>query len=403
MTTTSQKALPAIFTLRTTMLIIMIAIMSFGALLTLLAWGPDIRSKDRAGAHAWSSSAIGYGGLVGLLELRGTEVSLSRTRQRIDQYNGLLVLTPGSAATGLEDHLPLQGPALVILPKWAGAPDPLRPKWQNDTSLRSTNTAETLVHLFDEDADITQIIPPNVVRTPYGQFQPDVAEKMQLIKSDLLETVIAAPTGTLLAKLAGEDIYILADPDLANTFGLANADNARLMLSILDNISTDRDAPIIFDTTLNGFGRSTSLLRIMLDIPFLGATLIMLCGFGLLGWRAGVRFGAPAREAIAIALGKQALADNTAALFTVTQRETRMAPGYLALTRKVTARALGAPAGLSEAELAALFDRLGPDGSGEERWTAMANGLKTPSGSRDELLDKAQRLYRWRKEKTHGY
>jgi hypothetical protein len=87
------------------------------------------------------------------------------------------------------------------------------------------------------------------------------------------------------------------------------------------------DEPIIFDATLHGFTRSENLLQMMFDIPFLGVTLVALAAALLLGWAASIRFGPPARETRAIALGKQALADNSAGLVSMARRETRMAPG----------------------------------------------------------------------------
>lgn len=406
----SERASGSAFSAKLIALVIAIAVMSFGAILTLLAWGPDLQSKDRAGDHAFSSSALGYGGLVELLKLQGREVTVSRSRQTLNGYDaGLLILTPGSAASALEDHLPMTGPVLVILPKWNGQRDALKPSWYEETELSGQYRAERILGYFedvyfdDQDTEIDRIIPPNLIRSRFGQFRPQFDERLQIIQSgDYLQTVIPVPTGALLAKIPSEDIYFLSDPDLANTFGLADPENARLMLSILQTISAKPDTPVIFDTTLNGFERSTSLLRIMLDIPFIGATLTVLCGFLLLGWAACIRFGAPVREEKAFALGKQALADNTAGLFSMTRRETRMAPGYLALSRKAIRRDLGIPPTLSEDEVNALLERLGPDEKNDLSWTSIVNAMQRPSNNRDDLLNKAQALYAWRKEKTHG-
>jgi len=393
----------ASFNPRTIAIVIAMSVMSFGGLLTLLAWGPELQSKDRAGAHAYSSSALGYAGLVKLLEFQGRTVNISRTPRMLNERGGLKILAPGVTASKLEDQLPLSGPMLVILPKWHGQRDRLKPEWQSDLFLSGVNKADRILSYFDETAEVKHLDPPNAMTVRSKTFSTVFEEKIQLIKSKELEIIIGAPGGALLARDIDSDIYFLSDPDLANNFGLASSENARLMLTILKTIDTDPTAPIVFDATLNGFERSTNLLRIMLDIPFLGATLTFLAGILLLGWAACIRFGAPEREEPAFALGKQALADNTAGLFTMTHREARMAPGYLTLSRKAVAKALGAPASLSEAELSALLDRLGPDKDSGQSWSQMADGLRAPSKTRDDLLNKAQRLYRWRKEKTHGH
>ncbi|MEO0722230.1 MAG: hypothetical protein AAFY43_08795, partial [Pseudomonadota bacterium] len=96
-----------------------------------------------------------------------------------------------------------------------------------------------------------------------------------------------------------------------------------------------------------------------------------------------------------------ALADNTAGLMSMARRETQLAPGYLNLTRRRAAKAVGAPKTLSETELAALFDRLNDDENGAQRWSDLATPMKRPAASLNDLVNKAQAIYRWRKETTH--
>jgi len=322
---TPKPKASASFNPRTIAIVIAMSVMSFGALLTLLAWGPELQSKDRAGAHAYSSSALGYAGLVKLLEFQDRTVNISRSPGMLNEHYGLSILAPGITASKLEDQMPLYGPMLIILPKWRGQADTFKPEWHREISLSGQYNAEQILSYFDEHAEIKQVAPPSQIIVSSRTISPTFEEKLQLIKSKELEILISAPGGALLARDIDHDIYFLSDPDLANNFGLANPENARLMLSILQAIDTTPKAPIVFDATLNGFERSTNLLRIMLDIPFLGATLTFLAAILLLGWAACVRFGAPEIEAPAFALGKQALADNTAGLFSMTHREARRA------------------------------------------------------------------------------
>ena len=67
--------------------------------------------------------------------------------------------------------------------------------------------------------------------------------------------------------------------------------------------------------------------------PCLGATLCLAAAALLMALQALTRFGAPRQAGRAIALGKRALADNSAALIRLARREARMAPRYLDLTR----------------------------------------------------------------------
>ncbi|MEO0882887.1 MAG: hypothetical protein AAFY34_09140 [Pseudomonadota bacterium] len=388
---------------RSVLLIIAIALMSFSAVITLLAWGPDLARNDRAGAHPYSSSAIGYGGLVKLLELRGDNISISRAPQEIERFDrGLMVLTPGWRDQALDDDVFPADPTLIILPKWWGIMDTRNKRHQRDIGLRGTNAAVDAIRPFESQVSARRSEPPGKLKTPYGTFHPKFEETLQLVQSKMLLPIISVEDGLILSRIPDTEIYVLSDPDLANTFGLANADNAKLMLSILDDIRSTPDTPIIFDATLHGFERSSSLLKSLLDVPFIGATITAIAAMLLLGWTALVRFGSPVREDRAIALGKQALTDNTAGLFAMTRRETRMAPGYLTLSRKAAARDLGAPKGLSERELTNLFDRMGEDRQSGRKWSDLAKDLQTSSLTREDLLDKAQRIWRWRKEKSDG-
>jgi hypothetical protein len=204
--------------------------------------------------------------------------------------------------------------------------------------------------------------------------------------------------GTLLAFDSERSLYILSDPDAFNTFGLANRDNARFAVQLIDYLRYDPAQPILLDATLHGFERSENLLKMMFSVPYIGVTLVALAAALLLGWAAAIRFGPPQREERAIALGKQALADNTAGLVTMARRETRMAPGFLALIRRRLAREIGAPRTLNETQVSELFDRLGPEPETGRIYSQMEADLKTPAASREDLLTKAQALYRWRKE-----
>jgi hypothetical protein len=191
---------------------------------------------------------------------------------------------------------------------------------------------------------------------------------------------------------------VLADPDMLNTFGLASRENARFAVQLMDWLRYDEAEPIIFDATLHGFVRSENLLQMMFDIPFVGATLAALFAGFLLGWAALVRFGPTTRETRVIALGKQALVDNSAGLFTMARRETRLAPGYLTMMRRRVAREIAAPRTMTEAQLSALFDRLGPEEQSGKTFSQIERGLRTASASREELMTRARELYRWRRD-----
>ncbi|MBU4568161.1 MAG: hypothetical protein KJ833_04265, partial [Alphaproteobacteria bacterium] len=284
------------------------------------------------------------------------------------------------------------------LPKWTGRTDPLNTTRQIDTELIEAGNLADQISAFYPDAEILRVEPPETVEAPYGTVavKPDL--HLQLIKHDSLEPLIEVEGGALLAYDPVHAVYVLSDPDMINTFGLASQENARFAVQLVDFLRYDADEPILLDATLHGFERSENLLKMMFSVPYIGVTLVALAAVLLLGWAATIRFGPPLAEARAIALGKQALADNSAGLVTMARRETRMAPGFLALVRRRLARQIGAPRTLSEAQVSELFDRLGPDPETGRVFSQMEADLKDPATSRDDLLAKTRALYRWRKD-----
>ena len=288
---------------------------------------------------------------------------------------------------------------LLVLPKWTGYADPLNTKWQRDTKFVDARRINDLLEQLDIDGELGRIAAPDTVSAPFGDMAVAPDLKLQVLRTDALEPIVSTDDGMLVGQFPGEDIYVLADPDMLNTFGLARIENARFALRLVDHVRPYYEhEPVYFDVTLHGFARSENLLQMVFDIPFIGATLIALASAGLLGWSAFMRFGPPDREARAIALGKQALADNSAGLVTMARREMRMAPGYVHMIKRRTARDVGAPATLTDEQITKLFDRLGPEETSQRRFSELAADLNGPIASRVYLLQKIRNLYRWRQQ-----
>jgi len=388
------------FSTRVMAILIIVAAFSFGAVLVMAGWAPELRDRNRAGDHPYSTSALGYAGFVRLLENAGYPVKVSRLDSDLDSRSwGLMIVTLPAygSVTVLEDRS-LQPATLVVLPKWTGRSDPLNAARQADTRFIEARDLNDQLSGIYPDAEILRVPVPASIETPFGAapIKPDV--RLQLLKDASLEPVIAVGDGALLAYDPGRSVYLLSDPDVFHTFGLAERENARFAVQLVDFLRQDSSEPILLDATLHGFERSENLLKMMFSVPYVGVTLVALAAALLLGWAATIRFGPPLLEARAIALGKQALADNSAGLVTMARREARMAPGFLALVRRRLAREIGAPRTLSETQVSDMFDRLGPDPETGRVFSQMEAELKEPATGRDDLLAKARALYRWRKE-----
>ena len=114
------------------------------------------------------------------------------------------------------------------------------------------------------------------------------------------------------------------------------------------------------------------------------------------------RFGTPAAPPPAFALGKEALAGNTADLIRVMGREPAMARRYAQVTRNIVLRAAGVRRDLSAEQVRILFKGLERDLPAEERFAALAAESAQPL-TRAHMLGVAQRLYQWRRGITHEH
>lgn len=390
------------FSTRVVAALITVAAISFGAVLVMAGWAPELRDRNRAGDHPYSTSALGYAGLVRLLETAGYNVKVSRLESDLESRGGgLMIMTlPAYGSVAVLEARSLQPVTLAVLPKWTGRTDPLNTARQADTRFIEARDLNDQLGGPYPDAEILRVGVPASIETPFGAatLKPDI--RLQLIRAASLETIIGAGDGALLAYDPARSLYILSDPDIFHTFGLAQRENARFAVQLVDFLREEAGEPILLDATLHGFERSGNLLKMMFSLPYIGVTLVALAAALLLGWAATIRFGPPLAEARAIAPGKQALADNSAGLVTMARREARMAPGFLALVRRRLAREIGAPRTLSEAQVSDLFDRLGPDPETGRVFSEMERELKEPAASRDDLLARTQALYRWRRQIT---
>lgn len=381
-----------------------VGLLAFIAVFALIGWAPELASKNRAGQSAYSNSAIGYGGLVKLLEADGQDVSISRLNSTVRYAPGFLIITvPPNGFSRAEDFDidEVSEPVLYVLPKWYGRVDRQKRNWYDDTELMNRSAVERVADEFDEDIKIWRLRNPGTLDTSFGEHRPNFGQKMQVIESEILDPLIKTAGGILLARVPDAEVYILSDPDLLNTFGLAKRENAAFGLGLIDWLN-EYDQPIILDATVHGFARDENLLKLIFDVPFVGATLLAIATALLIGWAAFVRFGPPQREARTIAYGKRALADSSAGLISMGRREGKMAPSYLRLTRRLLMRSLKLPAKLPAAALDTLLNRLAKQKKLDQTWSDHTARLSSSARNRDDLRDKAAALWRWRKDISDG-
>ena len=386
----------------------MVAVGAFALLFYVVfsAYAPDYSGEGDGRTNAFSRSAVGFAGLVSFLRAQGVPVLISQGLNE-EEYEkaSLIVLTPSLNNRGAEILAVTDiEPQLIILPKWIAAPDPLRAGWVRNAGL------------FDEDAIVERILEP-ISQSRLSQAigtQPVVLrnglngseamsgsiESIQTISGNQWVGYVSdGMNRAVVARQEGTEIYVLSDPDLMNTHGLNDLATARLAAEIIEGIRQG-NGPVIFDVTLSGYRRSPNLLRLVFEPPLLGATLCALLAALLMGVHAAVRFGAPQEGGRVLALGKQALADNSAALIAMVGREHRIVPRYAAAIRRRVARIVGVPPDTRDDVLNDLLDR---QRRRNDPAPPLADLIAEAQRAKDasDALRAARKLYRWRRGMIH--
>jgi hypothetical protein len=394
------------FSPMTMLVLVLVGVISFTGLAVLSAYAPELRKGDDGGGHALSRSSVGFGALARLLGLMGEPVLTSRGDLPVSAEEGLLVLTPsaGMSPVPLErkDHI---GPTLIVLPKWMSASDAKHRGWV--TTLGGNEAGQALSALpapMRKDLKLSEAKGKRLVRLrrPNGEAfgAPVTIEASRTLSGPGWTPVLLDQNGETVLAMHGDSwTYVLADPDYLNTQGLKTAEGALTAVAML-NLIRDEDSPVVFDVTLHGFKRTRSLMRLILEPPLVGATLVAAALALLAGAQAFARFGPPLRSRRAVALGKAALADNTAGLVRLARREHRMAPLYARLILASAARAIGAPRGLDELELEAFLDRVSRLVGATHTYSALAERARAASPS--DLMAVARDLHTWKQELIRG-
>jgi hypothetical protein len=396
------------FSPRTILALVAVGLVSFSGLAVLAAYAPELRTGGDPGAHALSSSAVGFKGAVIMLQAEGAPTVVSRATPKKNSAD-LLILTPQMDTTEQNlEPFALQSRKLIVLPKWTVAAQPLHPGFVNKLGVWENSQAATA--LLNRYAKTTEMLRRTGVSRPVLRGDPSFGADAVLPLGDVDRLQTVAPGGEWDPMLSDEQgdivlgrsrtqdgVYLLADPDLLNNQGLANLDNARAGMAIINTLRAGQG--VSFDVTLNGFTRGRGIGRLVLEPPWLAATLCGVAAALLMGLHGLARFGPTLTRGRAIALGKRALVDNSAGLVRMARREPELAPAYATLTRSLIRRYVGAgdraaTGGENDRWLADLASQRGA--AAPDDLTREAERAQT----RDDLLAIGRKLYLWRLEIT---
>ena len=383
--------------------LIVAGLVGFVALVLLLAFGNQIGPVHDSRAPALSVAGNGFKGLVTLVgHFRQVGEIGGRAELGVDN----LVVVALDGRTRPEDvarllELRRDKPTLLILPKWLTVPDPDHRAW---VRALGPGAGDTLAPQIVGKAQLRvspQAVSPDRFAT--GQdflegVQAPVPGYAQTIGGGELRPLLTLPNGdALIAQIGDQPHYVAADPDLFDNHGLKDPAQARAALTLIDALNNPAGGPVAFDLTTNGLAdnSSPSLLRTLLEPPFLAMTVALLAAAILAGLHGAFRFGQARREARAIAFGKAALVENSAGLIRLARRETRLGGAYADVVRQDAARLTAAPVALQGEALDAYLDRLSrADGP---PFSALAARLAA-ARDKTELVAAARALFSWKKD-----
>lgn len=403
---------PRTFNVRMVTALVLISAFSLLAVMALSAYAPELRSQDNPQANAYSRSAIGYAGLMRLLEDCGIPVKIGREKllRTTTSDASLTILAPtlmNNAKQLRETGLP--GARLFILPKWIAFPDPLHDNWVMKSQPMSTELiGRTILDGLAKKSKLarTKANARTSLYAPLPSFDPNLPkqtgkiDQLQTVSGDNLAGVVRdAKNNIVVAQVSGTQTYILSDPDFLNTQGIHDLATAHAAVALIQQMRVG-NGPVVFDVTLNGFGSSPDFFGLLFRPPFLGATICAFLTALLIGLHAISSFGTPPPPPPAYALGKQALAGNTADLIRVMGREPAMTQRYTTVTRNLVLKALGARRDLSPEQTNALFGGLERRLPAGARFAEIA-AESTQTTTRAHMLKVAQRLYHWRRGIMH--
>lgn len=336
----------------------------FALSIYLLAFGGGA-PRDAIGPTSFSRSAIGYAGYAEFLRRLKVPVVQSRGRENeAAEVPDLLILTePPPSGSAEERRLSLGQvrSALVVLPKWNGAPDPDHPGWIRAAVLASRGAADRVIALAGAKGRSVRVPMPTAWSVDTLGVAPEVAGQVQLIEGSDLVPIVAAPEGILVGErqVDGRRIRILADPDILANHGITREANARFGLVLIEGLR-GRGGRAVFDETVHGFrALGPNPFRLPFEFPFSIVTGLGAVAAALVLWSAAACFGRPEAPPEALPAGKETLIRNAARLIALSGRGEPVVAAYVAAKIREVGRVLRAPARLDEAGLVAWLDRAG--------------------------------------------
>ncbi len=394
---------------RSTRWIALLAGLSLLASGVLAAFGDAFEVASTA-ADAFSRSSLGHHAVGELWRRLGYRVLVSRhrTASKLSEGTVLVIAEPHvgddrASAEKLSAMLAASSRTLLVLPKRAGAPDPLRPRWISSQFVVPREAVANVLNAAGIEGEVVR--PAAGISAWRGDYPSPALDEPQLVRSAALKPLLSTGDGMLLGALERDRkvVIVLADPDVIATHGLGRGDNAVLVARLLERIAGSEERAVVVDETLHGHEQEPSLVRELLRWPLVLATLQAGFALLLLAWAALIRFGRPYRDAPALGPGKAFLVENTAGLLRHGGHGGPALAAYWRSSKEHVARVLRA-SGAGGDTLDAWLARHAAARGRTKALDALERRVAALAGRRrgDELARAALAIHDFREEMTHG-
>jgi hypothetical protein len=389
--------------------LVVLIVLALGTLLYFVTGGGG-QSTDTVGASTFSRSAIGYAGIADVMHRVGARVVKSRSDSvaKVNPQGVLVVAEPStSASPQLMSSLLNARTVLLILPKWTGVPSKRHAGWIDSVTDLPDNYARQAVAQLS-GIDIVRLpTAPTWMHNEIGRV-PVFSDNVQLIKSSRLRAVVGSDKGMLVGEQRSgtRRLWVLADPDVIENYGLGSAANAEFAVALIDALRGE-DGNVVFDETVHGFtDAGSSPLAILFQFPFVLVTVQGAAAVALLLWATMRRFGAPIALPPALAAGKRSLIETTANMFAHARHRPIIMQRYIHEIVQDVGRQMHAPAGIGERGLVDWLRRVGRARDVEadcgEILQRADDLVASRRGGTAALSALARDIFRWKREVTDG-
>lgn len=379
------------------------------------AYGSNtVSSGSKAKPGAYSVSAIGHAGFYEVLRRLKVPAkrSIGNTLNTVGSQGTLILAEPDMQRIKSEDSLKfLKVPRLLlVLPKWYGQADEMKPAWISQALPMPRSTTLATLALVDKSNGQVLLKPwPAKWAVNEIGYNPSGSGSAQLMTSKGMRPVVGTEEGMLVGEISDGDrrVWVLSDPDIMSNHGLKNGDNAIFMVTLVEKLrrlnNSDSQAPLVFDETVHGFHQAeNSPLKMFFKFPFVVLTLLAGAAAILLILAGGGRFGAPQKPRPNLDFGKAHLIGNSARLLDYAGHQAEVLIRYVRLNVRAAAKALHAPAGLSEQAAADWLDRVGRARGLKVSSSEILRSLAAidPSDRKNlpRLFECARAIHRWKGE-----